>query len=85
VLAHRCDWQGSGVLALHNLGPEPLRVQVAADDDAGAGAAMAELLADQGYEPAKAGQPLDLGAFGYRWLRLPEAAAGHREHGKREG
>jgi maltose alpha-D-glucosyltransferase/alpha-amylase len=85
VLAHRCDWQGSGVLALHNLGPEPLRVQVAADDDAGAGAVMAELLADQGYEPAKAGQPLDLGAFGYRWLRLPEAAAGSREHGRREG
>jgi maltose alpha-D-glucosyltransferase / alpha-amylase len=69
VLAHRCDWQGSGVLALHNLGPEALQVQVAADDDAAGGAVMAELLADQRYEPAKAGQPLDLGPFGYRWLR----------------
>jgi maltose alpha-D-glucosyltransferase/alpha-amylase len=71
VLAHRCDWQGRGVLALHNLGPEPLQVQVAADDDeTEAGAVMAELLADQRYEPAKAGQALDLGAFGYRWLRV---------------
>jgi trehalose synthase len=69
VLAHRCDWQGRGVLALHNLGPEPLQVQVAADDDSEDGAALAELLADQPYEPAKAGQPLDLGPFGYRWLR----------------
>jgi maltose alpha-D-glucosyltransferase/alpha-amylase len=68
VLAHRCDWQGRGVLALHNLGPEALRVQVA-DDDTEGGAVMAELLADQRYEPAKAGQPLDLGPFGYRWLR----------------
>jgi hypothetical protein len=57
------------VLALHNLGPEALQVQVAADDDTGGGAAMAELLADQRYQPAKAGQPLDLGPFGYRWLR----------------
>jgi maltose alpha-D-glucosyltransferase/alpha-amylase len=70
VLAHRCDWQGRGVLALHNLGPEALQVQVAADDDTEGGAVMAELLADQRYEPAKAGQPLDLGPFGYRWLRL---------------
>jgi maltose alpha-D-glucosyltransferase/alpha-amylase len=70
VLAHRCDWQGRGVLALHNLGPEALQVQVAADDDTEDGAAMAELLADQRYEPAKAGQQLDLGPFGYRWLRL---------------
>jgi len=70
VLAHRCDWRGQGVLVLHNLGPEALQVQVAADDDTEDGAAMAELLADQRYEPAKAGQQLDLGPFGYRWLRL---------------
>ena len=71
VLAHRCDWQGQGVLALHNLGSEA--VQVAVELDAKAGRPMAEPLADQGYGPVAAGQPVDLGGFGYRWLRLPPA------------
>jgi maltose alpha-D-glucosyltransferase/alpha-amylase len=70
VLAHRCDWQGQGVLVLHNLGPE--RVQVGVEmGDIETGGPMAELLGDQRYGPAKTGQPLALDEFGYRWLRLP--------------
>jgi maltose alpha-D-glucosyltransferase/alpha-amylase len=70
VLAHRCDWQGQGVLVLHNLGPE--RVQVGVEmGDIETGGPMAELLGDQRYGPAKTGQPLALDGFGYRWLRLP--------------
>jgi maltose alpha-D-glucosyltransferase/alpha-amylase len=70
VLAHRCDWQGQGVLLLHNLGPE--RVQVGVEmGDIETGGPMAELLGDQRYGPAKTGQPLALDGFGYRWLRLP--------------
>jgi maltose alpha-D-glucosyltransferase/alpha-amylase len=71
VLAHRRDWQGQGVLALHNLGPEPVKVGVELGDDVEAGRPMAELLGNRHHEPATTGQPLDLGGFGYRWLRLP--------------
>jgi maltose alpha-D-glucosyltransferase / alpha-amylase len=70
VLAHRCDWLGLGVLALHNLAGEPVEVAVELGDGAAEGR-MAELFGDQRYEPAEAGRPLALGGFGYRWLRLP--------------
>jgi maltose alpha-D-glucosyltransferase/alpha-amylase len=75
VLAHRCDWEGQGVLVLHNLGPEAVPVAVELDD-AKAGRPLAEVLANRRYGPAEAGQPLDLDGFGYRWLRLPGAAPG---------
>jgi maltose alpha-D-glucosyltransferase/alpha-amylase len=70
VLAHRCDWQGRGVLVLHNLGPEAVRVGLELEE-AETDAVMAELLSDQHYERARVGQPLALDGFGYRWLRLP--------------
>jgi maltose alpha-D-glucosyltransferase / alpha-amylase len=71
VLAHRCDWQGQGVLVLHNLGPERVKVGVELGDDVEAGRPMAELLGNRHHQPATTGQPLDLDRFGYRWLRLP--------------
>jgi len=71
VLALRRDWHGQGVLALHNLGPEPVKVGVDLGDDVAAGRSMAELLGNRHPEPATTGQPLALGGFGYRWLRLP--------------
>jgi hypothetical protein len=40
-------------------------------DDVEAGRPMAELLGgNRHHEPATSGQPLALGGFGYRWLRL---------------
>ena len=71
VLALRRDWHCQGVLALHNLGPEPVKVGVDLGDDVAAGRSMAELLGNRHPEPATTGQPLALGGFGYRWLRLP--------------
>ena len=71
VLALRRDWHGQGVLALHNLGPEPVKVGVDLGDDVAAGRSMAELLGNRHPEPATTGQPLALVGFGYRWLRLP--------------
>jgi maltose alpha-D-glucosyltransferase/alpha-amylase len=68
VLAHRCDWLGGSVLALHNFGPDPVDVAVELGD--GADGRMLEVLADQGYEPAKPGEPLALAGYGYRWFRL---------------
>ncbi|HET6950486.1 MAG TPA: alpha-amylase family protein [Acidimicrobiales bacterium] len=70
VLAHRCDWNGSTVVALHNFGAEPCRVELRLDDlDDAAGA---DDLLDGGPE-----QPLDepvlqltLAGYDYRWLRI---------------
>jgi maltose alpha-D-glucosyltransferase/alpha-amylase len=69
VLAHRRDWDGQGVLALHNLGPEPVQVKVGLGDETDPGDPMTDLFGDQRYDPAPSGQPLALGGFGYRWLR----------------
>jgi maltose alpha-D-glucosyltransferase / alpha-amylase len=71
VLAHRCDWLGRGILVLHNFGPERVRVGVELGDGAGGQDRLAEIIADQAYEPAEPGRPMDLDGFGYRWLRLP--------------
>jgi maltose alpha-D-glucosyltransferase/alpha-amylase len=71
VLAHRCDWQGKGVLVLHNLGPERVKVAIDLGDDVEAGRPMPDLLGNRHHDPATTGQPLSLGGFGYRWLRLP--------------
>jgi maltose alpha-D-glucosyltransferase/alpha-amylase len=71
VLAHRCDWQGRGVLVLHNLHPDPARVAVVMGDDVEPGRPMPDLFADRRYDRATTGEPLELARFGYRWLRLP--------------
>jgi maltose alpha-D-glucosyltransferase/alpha-amylase len=73
VLAHRCDWRGRGVLVLHNLTPAPLRVTVDADDLGGDrnDADLEEILSDADYEPVRPGAPIELGGYGWRWLRVP--------------
>jgi maltose alpha-D-glucosyltransferase/alpha-amylase len=71
VLAHRCDWLGRGVLVLHNLGPDRVKVTVDLGDDVEAGRPMPDLLGNRHHDPATTGQPLTLSGFGYRWLRLP--------------
>jgi maltose alpha-D-glucosyltransferase/alpha-amylase len=71
VLAHRCDWQGRGVVVLHNLHPDPAEVTAELGDDVEAGHPMADLFADRRYDRATTGEPLALDRFGYRWLRLP--------------
>jgi maltose alpha-D-glucosyltransferase/alpha-amylase len=69
VLAHRCDWLGRGILVVHNLGRERVQVSVELGDDVQG--RMAEVIADQAYEPVKPGRPMALEGYGYRWLRLP--------------
>jgi trehalose synthase len=70
VLAHRCDWDGSTVVAVHNFGPDPCRFDLpldGIDDPAGA-----DDLLDGSPEQALDGGVLTvtLPAFGYRWLRI---------------
>ena len=73
VLAHRCDWNASTVVAVHNLGPEPCRLDLPLDgiDDA---VGSADLLDGSREEPLD--EPvlhLTLDAYGYRWLRIRRA------------
>ena len=64
VLAHRCEWRGRGLLALHNFSDQARAVAL----PAGAlPAGAVEVIADTTYDAA-AGDELVLTAYGYRWL-----------------
>ena len=71
VLAHRCDWDGSVVVAFHNLSREPREVTVHLRDIAGVDRVI-DLLDETG--PIRALERsrlrLKLDGYGYRWLRL---------------
>lgn len=70
VLAHRSDWEGGSVLAVHNLGDEPCIVDIegACDTDA----TLVDLLDTGAGTFVVAGERLELQleAYGYRWLRV---------------
>ena len=70
VLAVRSEWRGSVVLTVHNLADRPAEARLELEpEDLGAG--LAELHADQPYEPPKSPDgPMPVGAYGYRWFRL---------------
>jgi trehalose synthase len=71
VFAHRCDWDGGTVIAVHNLAAEPchVRVDLHAVDD---GARLDDLLDERpAFETLdEKSVELTLEAFGYRWYRL---------------
>jgi maltose alpha-D-glucosyltransferase/alpha-amylase len=69
VLAHRCDWQGSTVLAVHNFGPEPCHVRLTLDDIDGA-VALDDLIDRERHPLDGPTVELDLGRYGHRWLRV---------------
>ncbi|MEY2536226.1 MAG: hypothetical protein QOF29_4136, partial [bacterium] len=68
LFAHRCDWQGETVLAVHNLAAGPARADLAL----GRGAKQAEdLLGDAVHRVARDGTlALDLEGYGGAWLRV---------------
>jgi trehalose synthase len=73
VLAHRCDWDGSTVVAVHNFGAEPCRLELPLDgiDDA---VAADDLLDGSSEHPLD--EPvlhLTLDGYGYQWLRIRRA------------
>ncbi len=70
VLAHRCDWEHSCVVALHNMAPMPCTVQVPLDGVEKGRAAVD--LVDGGDRRLLDGSTLEvkLEAYGFRWLRL---------------
>jgi trehalose synthase len=71
VLAHRCDWAGGTVVAVHNLAPEPCQVCVDLDA-AGDDARLDDLLDDRPALDALDGKTVELtlDGYGYRWFRL---------------
>ena len=74
VLAHMCTWDGSTVVAVHNLGPEPCEVTVPLDgiDDVDEIDRVVDLL-DETQPVRSLDAPkleLTLDGYGYRWLRL---------------
>jgi trehalose synthase len=66
LFAHRCDWQGSTVLAVHNLSNE----RVAADLELGPDVeGVDDLLELRDHHVDRGRLQVDLDAYGYLWLR----------------
>ena len=73
VLAVRYEADTGTVLFVHNLGEEPVRLDLGRQD--GQNQDAVELFADQDYpRPSAALGELDVGRYGYRWFRLARRA-----------
>jgi maltose alpha-D-glucosyltransferase/alpha-amylase len=72
VFAHRCDWQDSTIVAVHNLSPEPTAVDLPLEDLDGAD--FADDLFDGGRTEIRDGcLSLTLAAYGCHWFRVHRA------------
>ncbi|HVM10624.1 MAG TPA: alpha-amylase family protein [Acidimicrobiales bacterium] len=71
VLAHRCDWERSAIVVLHNLGVEPCNVRVPIDDAADFDR-LVDLLEESEpvHELAEPHIEVKLQPYGFRWFRL---------------
>jgi len=67
VFAHRCDWSGSAVVAVHNLAGRNACVHLRMKEDQ---APMVELLGDKPYEVVEEDREIALEPYGYRWFRI---------------
>jgi len=69
VMAHRCDWRGNSVLALHNLSDESCEVGIELEGDAPK--ELNDVLSDKEYSAlTPAARRVRVQLYGYRWLRL---------------
>lgn len=70
VMAHRADWDGQTVLAVHNLGEAKVTTELRLDAD-DEGKSLVDLLGLDAVEADEDGRiALDLGRYGFRWMRL---------------
>jgi maltose alpha-D-glucosyltransferase/alpha-amylase len=69
VLAHRADWDGSAVVAVHSLAAAPRTVSVEVGDVE----AAVDLFAFEELEPRHGRVQVRLGRYGQRWFRLRRA------------
>jgi trehalose synthase len=66
LLCHRCDWQGSTVVAVHNLGDGAATATLELGDDA---CGVDDVLEGRGFDVAEGGRlEVELGGYGYLWL-----------------
>ena len=63
VLAHRCDWEGATVVAVHELAGKPITLSLEIDD----GVELVDLF-ESGTHPLPA--TLDLEPYAARWFRI---------------
>lgn len=68
VLAHRYDWSGGAVLILHNFASKPVVVQL--NECQEADEHLIDLFGEERYRAVSCEEPLELGPYGYRWLRV---------------
>jgi maltose alpha-D-glucosyltransferase/alpha-amylase len=77
ALAVRFAWQGTTVVALHNLADRPCAVGL--DPDGAGGGPLVDLFADRAYAPVeRGGSAVALDGYGYRWLRSSPASSPNR-------
>jgi glycosidase len=73
LFAHRCEWRGSTVIAVHNLARRPAKASL----DLGTGrqkVMVHDLLEERELAPGRDGTlDVHLGAYGYLWLRVVRA------------
>ena len=67
VLAHRTDWEGRSLLALHNLGDQKrsLRLNLRGTEDG----RMLDWFGNRNYGESSLDRNIDLDPYGYRWFR----------------
>ena len=76
IFAHRCDWRGKTVVAVHNLSKESRTVSLELGGDDTSKTHWFDLLDDGAYQPIQ--QPehsLEIEGYGYRWFRLSHSAS----------
>jgi maltose alpha-D-glucosyltransferase/alpha-amylase len=66
VLAHRADWDGSAIVAVHSLAPAPREVLI----DVGDAEAAVDLFGPGELSPRDGRVTVELGRYGHRWFRL---------------
>jgi trehalose synthase len=66
VLAHRADWDGSAIVAVHSLVEDPRSVRV----DVGDAETAVDLFGPDELAPRDGRIEIDLGRYGHRWFRL---------------
>jgi trehalose synthase len=73
VLSHRCDWDDSTIVAVHNFGAEPCRLELPLDgiDDPVSAVDLLDGLHEEDLDEPVLHMTLD--GYGYRWLRIRRA------------
>jgi maltose alpha-D-glucosyltransferase / alpha-amylase len=69
VFAHRCEWEGKSVIAVHNMSSEPTEVHLKSEE--GRNESWMDLIGDRRYQVVD-GDPkrVELESYGYRWFRV---------------